>query len=218
MGHEHRPWPAPGHYARLNKGLEAKLATAEESNGDNNTLPEEALFAAIGNMSVPLLTDFTLGSSMGTEPRMLDKVLHTPHAKEWQSVYNYEIGQLMKLGTWDLVQLPAGKTLIPHSLVFKEKLGANGNINLWHVQLVASDHRQTYGVDYDEMFTMAAKMPSIHMVLGNATQQDWEIYQVDLKSAYLNAPLKEEVYMVPPAGLLKTRPRVTHLKAKKGII
>ena len=50
-------------------------------------------------MSVPLLADFTLGSSMGTEPRMLDKTLHTPHAKEWQNAYDYEIGQLTKLGT-----------------------------------------------------------------------------------------------------------------------
>ena len=133
MGHGHRPCPAPGHYARLNKGLEAKLEMAEESNGVNNTLPEEALFAAIGDMSVLLLTDFALGSSMGTEPKMLDEALRTPHAKEWQNAYDYEIGQLMKLGTWDLVQLPAGKTPIPHSLVFKEKLDANGNINLWHV-------------------------------------------------------------------------------------
>ena len=161
------------------------------------------MFAAIGDTSVLLLEDFALGSSMGTELRTLDKVLCTPHAKEWQDVYDYKIGQLTKLGTWDLVQLLAGKTPIPHTLVFKEKFSTNGNINLCHVQLVASGHRQTYGVDYDETFAMAAKMPSICMVLGNATQQDWEIHQVDVKSAYLNAPLEEEVYMVPPAGLLK---------------
>ena len=109
MGRGHRPRPAPGHYARLNKGLEAKLAMAEESDGDNNSLPEEALFAAIGDMSVLLLTDFALGSLMGTEPKMLDKVLCTPHAKEWQNAYNYEIGQFTKLSTWDLVHLLAGK-------------------------------------------------------------------------------------------------------------
>ena len=110
MGYGHRPCPAPDHYVRLNKGLEAKLTMAEESNGNNNTLPEEALFAAIGDMSVPLLAGFALGSLMGTEPGMLDEVLCTPRAKEWQNAYDYEIGQLTKLGTWDLVQLPAGKT------------------------------------------------------------------------------------------------------------
>ena len=136
MGHAHRPHHVPGHYARLNKGLKARLATVEESDDEDNTLPEEAMFAAVGNMSVPLLADYALGSSMGTEPKMLDKALHTSHAKEWQAVYDYEINQLTKLGTWDLVHLPAGKTPIPHSLVFKEKLGTNGNINLWHVHFV----------------------------------------------------------------------------------
>ena len=133
MGRGHRPHPAPGHYARLNKGLEAKLATAEESDGDDNTFPEEALFAAVGDMHVPLLADSALGSLMGTELKMLDEALRTPCTKEWQNAYDYEIGQLTKLGTWDLVQLPAGKTPIPHSLVFKEKLDANGNINSWRV-------------------------------------------------------------------------------------
>ena len=52
---------------------------------------------------------------------------------------------------------------------------------------MAGGHRQTYGVNYNETFAMAAKMPYICMVLGNAAQQDWEIHQVDVKSAYLNA-------------------------------
>lgn len=50
---------------------------------------------------------------------------------------------------------------------------------------------------------MAAKMPSVQVVLANAAQQDWEIHQVDVKSAYLNAPLEETVYMKPPRGVLK---------------
>ena len=158
MGHGHKPCHTAGHYARLNKGLEAKLAMVEESDGVDNTLPEEAMFAAVGDMSVPLLADFALGSSMGTEPNTLDEALHTPCTKEWQAAYDYEIGQLTKLGTWDLVHLPAGKTLIPHSLVFKEKLGTDGNINLWCAQLVAGGHRQTCGVNYEEAFATAAKM------------------------------------------------------------
>ena len=117
----------------LNKGLDAKLTTVEESDGEDNTLPEEAMFAAVGDMSVPLPADFALGSLMGAELKMLDKALRTPHAKQWQAAYNYEIAQLEKLGTWDIVRLPPGKTPIPHSLVFTERLGADGNINSWRV-------------------------------------------------------------------------------------
>ena len=161
MGHCHRVHHPPGHYAKLNKGLDVKLAAVEESDGEDNSLPEEAMFAAVGDMSVPLLADFALRSLMGAKPKMLDEVLCTPCTKEWQAAYDYEITQLEKLSTWDIVRLPPGKTPIPHSLVFRGKLGADGSIDSWHVQLVASGHRQKYGVDYDETFATVEKMPSI---------------------------------------------------------
>ena len=62
---------------------------------------------------------------------------------------------------------------------------------------------------------MAAKMPSIRVVLANAVQQDWEMHQVDVKSAYLNAPLDEEVYMLLPAGILKPGQENMVCKLKK---
>ena len=70
---------------------------------------------------------------------------------------------------------------------------------------------------YDKTFAMAAKMPSICVVLGNAAQQDWEIHQVDIKSAHLNVPLEEEVYMVPPVGLLKPGQEKLVCKLKKAL-
>jgi hypothetical protein len=61
-----------------------------------------------------------------------------------------------------------------------------------------------YGVNYMETFSSAAKMPSLRVILAMAAQLDWEIHQVDMKSAYLNAKLNEEVYMIPPRGVLKS--------------
>ena len=58
-------------------------------------------------------------------------------------------------------------------------------------------------MNYTETFSAAAKMPTVRVVLGNAAEQDWEIEHVDIKSAYLNAPLKETIYMKPPRGVLK---------------
>ena len=82
---------------------------------------------------------------------------------------------------------------------------------------MAGSHRQTYRVDYEGTFAMAAKMLSNCVVLGNAIQQDWEIHQFGVKSAYLNVPLKEEVYMVPPAGLLKPGQEEFICKLKKAL-
>jgi len=68
---------------------------------------------------------------------------------------------------------------------------------------VAGGHRQRKGVDYEESFSSAAKMLSCCVVLAHAACEDWEIHQVDVKSAYLYAKLEEEVYMKPPTGYLK---------------
>ena len=103
MDYGHKVCHMSGHYTRLNKGLEANLATAEESDRKTNDVPEEALFAVDGNVCAPLPADFSLGSLMGTEPKMLDKALCTPHTKEWQAMYDYEISQLVKLSTWDII-------------------------------------------------------------------------------------------------------------------
>ena len=68
--------------------------------------------------------DFALLGSMGTKPRSLDKALHGPNTKEWQAVFDYEISQLEKLGTWVIKDLPQGHTAIP-CIGFKKGFGSN---------------------------------------------------------------------------------------------
>jgi hypothetical protein len=107
------------------------------------------------------------------------------------------------LGTWEIVDLPPEAKAIPRSVVFKEKIGPDGNVETRRARVVAGGHKQTYGVDYNETFAAAAKMPSVRVVLANGAQQDWEMHQVDVKSAYLNATLEDDIYMIPPEGVLK---------------
>ena len=72
--------------------------------------------------------DFALIGALGTEPKSLDDALSGPHAKEWQTALDYEIGQLQKLGTWVIKDLPKGHTAIPCSAVLKEKHSPDGEI------------------------------------------------------------------------------------------
>ena len=123
--------------------------------------------------------------------------------KEWQTALDYEIGQLEKLGTWVIEDLPKGHNMIPCSAVLKEKRGPDCEITSYRVHIVTGGHRQVEGVNYSKTFSSAAKMPTIWVVLVNAATQDWEIEHVDVKSAYLNATLKETIYMKPPQGVLK---------------
>ena len=147
--------------------------------------------------------DFALIGALGTEPGSLDDALSGPHAKEWQTALDYEISQLEKLGTWVIEDLPKSHNAILCSAVLKEKRGPDGKITSYQVRIVAGGHRQVEGVNYSETFSSAAKMPTIRVVLANAATQDWEIEHVDVKSAYLNATLKEMIYMKPPRGVLK---------------
>ena len=156
----HKACHPPGHYARLNKGLEANFAAIESDEEVENT-PDEALFEEDADPYTTSLTDYALGILLGNKPKTLDKVLHSPHAKKWQKAYDYKIAQLEKHNTWEIVKLPPGKIPIPHSLVFKEKLGADGNIESWCVWLGAGGHRQKHSIDYNETFATVAKMLSI---------------------------------------------------------
>jgi hypothetical protein len=86
---------------------------------------------------------------------------------------------------------------------FQDQAGPDNEVIKRRFRIVAGGHRQQKNVDYKESFSSAAKMPSCHVVLVHATHKDWEIHQVDVKSAYLYAKLEEEVYMKPPIGYLK---------------
>ena len=76
--------------------------------------------------------------ALGTEPKSLDDMLSGPNVKEWQTALNYEIGQLQKLGTWVIEDLPKGHMAIPCSMVLKEKCGPDGEITSYQVHIVTS--------------------------------------------------------------------------------
>ena len=139
--------------------------------------------------------DIALIGYASSDPKTLDEALHGLNAKEWQEALDYKISQLKKHGTWVVQDLPPGQTVIPCSGVVRVKRGPNGKVQSYRVRIVAGGHRQVKGINYTETFSAAAKMPTIHVVLVNAAHQDWEIEHIDVKSVYLNAPLKEEIYM-----------------------
>ena len=148
---------------------------------------------------------------------MLDKVLRGPNTREWQEALDYEIGQLQKLETWVVESLPPGQTVIPCSEVITVRRGPNGEVQSYRVRIVAGGHRQVEGVNYSETFSAAAKMPTVRVILANTAHHDWEIDHVDVKSAYLNASLKEVKYMKPPRGVLKPGEEGKVLRLLKGL-
>ena len=167
--------------------------------------------------SYQLLPDIALTSFAYLDPKMLDKALRGLDAKQWQEALEYEISQLEKLETWVVVDLPVGHTAILCSKVVRVKQGPDREVQSYRVRIVAGGHKQIEGVNYTEMFSAATKMPTVQVVLANAAHQDWEVEHVDVKSAYLNTPLKEEIHMKPPRGVLKPGQEGKVLKLLQGL-
>ena len=79
-----------------------------------------------------------------------------------------------------------------------KKIGADGQIDTFKARLVAKGCRQRQGVDYDETFSPIAMIKSIRILLAIATHYDYEVWQMDVKTTFLNRNLAEEVYMIQP--------------------
>ena len=122
--------------------------------------------------SYKLPPDITLVKCSNGDPKTFNEALCGPDAKHWQEALEYKINQLEKLGTWKVVDLPAGHTAIPCSEVVRVKRGLNGDIQSYRVRIVAGGHNQVEGVNYTETFLAAAKMSTIHTIPANAASQD----------------------------------------------
>jgi len=107
---------------------------------------------------------------------------------------------LEKNRTWELVDLPRGKQPVGCRWVFTIKHTPEGKVERYKARLVAKGFTQIYGIDYDETFALVAKMNSVRTLISCAINLDWDIYQMDVKNAFLHGDLHEEVYMHIPLG------------------
>ncbi|RVW79069.1 Retrovirus-related Pol polyprotein from transposon RE1 [Vitis vinifera] len=118
---------------------------------------------------------------------------------EWKKAVQDEIDALEKNGTWTITDLPVGKR--PGcKWIFTIKYKADGSVERFKARLVARGFTQSYGIDYQETFAPVAKLNTIRILLSLAVNQDWCLQQLDIKNAFLNGDLEEEVYMEIPPG------------------
>ena len=130
-------------------------------------------------------------------PSNIQEALQQP---EWKTAVQEEIQALEKNGTWEISELPEGKRPVGCKWIFTVKHNPDGSINRFKARLVAKGFTQSYGIDYEETFAPVAKLNSIRVLLSVAVNLDWNLHQLDVKNAFLNGELEEEVYMkIPPS-------------------
>ncbi|RVW14708.1 Retrovirus-related Pol polyprotein from transposon RE1 [Vitis vinifera] len=113
-----------------------------------------------------------------------------------------EMAALHFNGTWDLVVLPSGKSTVGCRQVYAVKVGPDGQVDRLKARLVAKGYTQVYGSDYGETFSPVAKIASVRLLLFMAAMCSWPLYQLDIKNAFLDGDLAEEVYMEQPPGFV----------------
>jgi hypothetical protein len=119
--------------------------------------------------------------------------------KEWQQAMVDEYDLVIANGTWKLVDCPTNVKPIDCKWVYRIKYKANGEVDKYKARLVQKDLLKE-GIDYEETFSPTTKWNTIRMVINLAAQYGWTLHQMDVKSAFLNGDLKEEVYMTQPLG------------------
>ncbi|GJU32095.1 retrotransposon protein, putative, ty1-copia subclass [Tanacetum coccineum] len=111
--------------------------------------------------------------------------------------------QSMKVNqVWILVDLPPNDQTVGSKWLFKKKTDMDGKVHTFKARLVAKGYTQTYGVDYGETFSPVANIRAIRILLAIAMYCDYEIWKIDVKTAFLNGHLSEDVYMVQTKGFV----------------
>ena len=122
-----------------------------------------------------------------------------------------ELDALSKNHTWDLVTLPIGKSVVGCKQIYKIKTRSDGSIERYKARLIAKGFTQESGIDYEETFAPVARISSVHALLAVVAANKWDLFQMDVKNAFLNGNLSEEVYMQPPPGLSVESNKICHL-------
>ena len=111
--------------------------------------------------------------------------------------------------------MPKGNQPIGVKWIFKKKMNAQGEIERYKARLVAKGYKHKAGIDYNEVFAPVVRMETIQLLISQAAQFRWQIFQMDVKSAFLNGVLEEKIYIEQSPGYVKIGEEKKVLKLKK---
>ena len=152
------------------------------------------------------------------EPSNFKDAVAGSEKDQWMEAMTNEIESLRENDVWDLVPLPPGRKAIGCKWIYKVKRDADGNIERFKSRLVAQGFSQKYGIDYDETFSPVVRFESIRTIIALAAQYGLKLHQMDVKTAFLNGELKEEIYMRQPDGFTATGDEKTYVcKLKRSL-
>ncbi|GJR29105.1 zinc finger, CCHC-type containing protein [Tanacetum coccineum] len=140
--------------------------------------------------------------SIEEDPRTYNEAMQSRDAAFWKEAIDDEIGSIMENNTWVLSDLPPGCKSLGCKWIFKRKMKVDGTIDKFKARLVIQGFRQKEGIDYFDTYAPVARITTIRLLLALAAIHNLVIHQMDVKTAFLNGDLDEELYMKQPEGFV----------------
>lgn len=147
----------------------------------------------------------------------MSQAFASDESENWRKAADEEYAALMKNQTWNLTKLPPGRQAITNKWLFKRKYAPDGSVSRYKARLVVRGFSQRYGQDYDETFAPVAKFPTLQILLALAAHSNLLLQQMDVKSAYLNGEITEDIFMLQPEGYIKKGAEDLVCKLNKGL-
>ncbi|GKF84232.1 retrotransposon protein, putative, ty1-copia subclass, partial [Tanacetum coccineum] len=139
------------------------------------------------------------------EPGNYKASLLDPESNKWLNAMNVEMQSIRDNEVWELVDLPPNGKTVGHKWLFKKKSNMDGAVHTYEACLVAKGFTQTIVSDYEETFSPIADIRAIRILIAIAVFYDYEMWKMDVKTAFLNGYLNEEVYTEQPEGFVNKK-------------
>ena len=173
------------------------------------------------------MNDYTSGEEFSDEDTLAHLVLFAesdPIAfdeaikdSKWRKAMDAEIEAIERNHTWELMELPEGEKTVGVKWIYRTKLNEKGEVDKFKARLVAKGYTQKYGIDYSEVFSPVARHDTIRMIISLAAMNEWIVFQLDVKSAFLHGELVEQVFVDQPPGYVKKGSKHMVYKLKRAL-
>ncbi|GJU11502.1 retrovirus-related pol polyprotein from transposon TNT 1-94 [Tanacetum coccineum] len=187
---------------------------------NEQSLPQKFCCNAV-DTSTYILNQILIRAILGKTPyELLRESMNVNEAltdESWIIAMQEELNQFITNDVWELVPQPKYMTIIGTKWVFRNKLDENGIVSRNKARLVAQGYNQQEGIDYDETYAPVARLESIRILLAYACALDFKLFQMDVKSAFLNGFINEEVYVAQPPGFINFEKPDHVYKLKKAL-
>lgn len=135
-------------------------------------------------------------------PTTFEEAMSSRNKEDWLEAMRFEISSLESLKTWDLVELPDDRKSIQTKWVFNIKRNGKGEIERYKARLVAKGFSQIPGIDFTEVFSPVSRYSTVRFLYALAVYFGWKRELIDVKNAFVNAELSEEIYINQPKGFV----------------